>query len=151
MNSTLPFPAWPLFLRRADQELVGCSGPHGACCKSALRCFQFVCWQAMLQPTPPRQEASLEATERKRTLPDFQPAELRRFMESAPIFPNNSWYKLTANIDASDTSTVPDQPDRPFLAGCPLMPRCWMALILPVSEIQNLVHQSTNDRQRRLL
>ena len=32
-------------------------------------------------------------------------AELRRFMESAPIFPNNSWYKLTANIDASDTTT----------------------------------------------
>lgn len=32
-------------------------------------------------------------------------AELRRFMESAPIFPNNSWYKLTANIDASDTDT----------------------------------------------
>ena len=26
-------------------------------------------------------------------------------MESAPIFPNNSWYKLTANIDASDTDT----------------------------------------------
>lgn len=32
-------------------------------------------------------------------------AELRRFMESAPIFPNNSWYRLTANIEASDTDT----------------------------------------------
>ena len=32
-------------------------------------------------------------------------AELRKFMESAPIFPNNSWYKLTANIEASDTAT----------------------------------------------
>ncbi len=32
-------------------------------------------------------------------------AELRRFMESAPIFPNNAYYKLTANIDASDTAT----------------------------------------------
>lgn len=32
-------------------------------------------------------------------------AELRRFMESAPIFPNNAYYKLTANIDAADTAT----------------------------------------------
>ncbi len=32
-------------------------------------------------------------------------AELRRFMESAPIFPNNSYYQLTANIEASDTGT----------------------------------------------
>ncbi len=32
-------------------------------------------------------------------------AELRKFMESAPIFPNHSYYKLTANIEASDTGT----------------------------------------------
>jgi hypothetical protein len=32
-------------------------------------------------------------------------AELRKFMEIGQIFPNNAYYKLTANIEASDTAT----------------------------------------------
>ena len=32
-------------------------------------------------------------------------AELRKFMESSGAFPQQSNYKLTANIDASDTNT----------------------------------------------
>jgi len=32
-------------------------------------------------------------------------AELRKFMEIGLIFPNNAYYKLTANIEASDTAT----------------------------------------------
>lgn len=32
-------------------------------------------------------------------------AELRKFMESSAAFPQHAWYKLTATIDAADTST----------------------------------------------
>jgi len=105
MNSTLQVPTHPLF--RSEQTLVRWL-QH-----AAVRMFQacvVVMSMCLLagNATADTPAAGSFAGGNGTQGDPFQIsnlAELRRFMESAPIFPNNSWYKLTANIDASDTST----------------------------------------------
>jgi len=105
MSSTLPFPAWTLF--RGEQTAVSWLQ------QVALRLLQIcvavlsICLLAGNAAADTPAAGSFAGGNGTQADP-FQIsnlAELRRFMESAPIFPNNSWYKLTANIDASDTST----------------------------------------------
>ncbi len=105
MSSTLPFTAWPLF--RGEQTAVRWLQ------RAALRLLQVcvavlsMCLLADNAAADTPAAGSFAGGNGTQADP-FQIsnlAELRRFMESAPIFPNNSWYKLTANIDASDTST----------------------------------------------